>query len=118
MATIEVDISGVAYANHLATTLSDLEFEMLLRERIKAKFAAIFVRNENLGESYNSCSFTYSWDDKSTWSVSLGKNYATRVSASGQVLNATVEDAMAAHDRQHANKLSLLLGGPAEDVPF
>jgi hypothetical protein len=103
---------GVNLAVELAAELTDLEFEMLIRERIKRVFNLAHERNPNLSESHNYCTFTMSWGDEAKWNIALGQTYTKKADVYGQVLAATIEDAEAIMDRQSRNKLSLLLTGP------
>jgi hypothetical protein len=112
---MEVDLEGPDLAEYLAKHLSDIEFELLVRNRVKLHFGTAHVLQPNLGESHNRCSFIFNWDDKSQWSVVLGSTYANEVQLKGEVLSITVANALNQFDLQTGNKLSLLLKAPEED---
>jgi hypothetical protein len=109
---MNVKLQGAELATYLAIHLTDLEFEMLIRDRIKLQFAAVHKHNENLSESYNNCTFNMSWGDEAKWNVGIGENYSKSADTSGQVLSRCVADVEAAFDRKSRNKLSLLLPAP------
>lgn len=114
---MNVDLKGPELSKHLAVSLTDLEFELLIRERIKLQFENAHARTFGLGESHNTCQFTYNWNDKSQWRVELGSTYNDQVSLRGEVLTRTVINCGAQYEMQHGNKLSLLLPPPAEPEP-
>jgi hypothetical protein len=95
----------------LAKDLSDYEFEMLLRMRIKQGFDRVMAVNPNLGENHFYCIFQYKWDDKSKWDLALGGSYNDRVNISGEVLAITLDDCNEIWKKQNRNKLSFLLPG-------
>jgi len=109
---MNVKLQGAELATYLALHLTDLEFEMLIRDRIKLAFAAVHKRNENLSDSYNSCTFVMSWGDEAKWNVTIGETYSKSADTSGQVLSRCVADVEAAFDRKSLNKLSMLLPAP------
>jgi hypothetical protein len=109
---MNVKLQGAELATYLALHLTDLEFEMLIRDRIKLLFIGAHERNSNLSESYNTCTFTMSWTDNSEWCIRIGENYNKSASVDGQVLSRCMTDAEIMYDRKNANKLSLLLPAP------
>ena len=109
---MNVDLTGPALASHLADTLTDLEFELLIRNRISRLFTIQHMRSPELGEHHNTCSFHFKWDDKSIWCAALGANYNDTVSLRGEVLSMAIEDAAHQWRRQSVNKMSLLLPPP------
>lgn len=96
----------------LSASISDSDFELLLRYRIKDAFERLNNRQSNLSESHNNAVFYFSFNDTSKWSLSCGESYGKRVDAEGEVLAITVDDMEAAWNRKNRNKLSLLLNGP------
>lgn len=112
MARVEINLSGPEYAEHLAANLTDLEFELMLRARIKRILDATHAARENLGEHHTSVRFEYSVADKSTWRVSLGETYSLSASSEGEVFTCSVSDAIQIMDAKKNNKLSLLLSAP------
>jgi hypothetical protein len=112
---MNVDLSGPELAEHLAKSLTDLEFELLVRERIRAHFKVRLGLNDALGESHNECKFYFRWNDKSIWCVSLGATYNDAVTLQGEVLSTTVRNCATQWDMQNGNKLSLLLSAPKPD---
>lgn len=115
---ITTELSGAELAEHLAKRLSDLEFELLVRARILNAFAKTHVHIENLGDSYNSCSFTMSWGDNALWRVGIGQNYNTSAEISGQVLDKCMQQVETLYRMKNANKLSFLLPPPAPPITF
>ena len=113
---MNVTLKGVELANHLAANLTDLEFELLVRERIKLLFLATTQAHPNLSESYNSCRFEMSWSDNSAWYVQIGENYSKAADIKGQVLTRCVQDVQHVYAMKHSNKLSLLLPTPTPVV--
>jgi hypothetical protein len=109
---INVNLSGLELAQHLAQHLSDVEFELLVRERIKNLFRNVHGELPNLSESYNACSFIMSWSDESKWRVGIGENYSKSADVEGQVLSRCVADVMRIYEMKQGNKLSLLLPAP------
>ena len=112
---MNVNLKGVELANHLAANLTDLEFELLVRERIKLAFNRAHNSQSNLSESYNVCRFEMSWGDNSDWHVQIGENYSKSANIDGQVLSRCMLDVMCLYEMKHANKLSLLLPAPVVD---
>jgi len=106
-------LRDLALVNYLNNTLTDYEFEMLLRKRITSLFAAAHKSAPNLSTSHNGCHFIMSWGDEGTWQVELGETYSKNGEMKGQVLSQCVRDALAVYQMKHANKLSLLLPAPA-----
>ena len=109
---MNVTLKGIELANHLARELTDLEFEMLVRERIKQLFITAHNLVPNLSESYNSCTFHMSWTDNASWSVRIGENYNKAADIEGQVLSNCMHDVRQVYNMKHRNKLSLLLPAP------
>lgn len=109
---MNVNLKGIELATHLAQHLSDLEFEMLVRERIKQLFITAHNLVPNLSESYNACSFTMSWSDNAHWNVRVGENYNKSADIEGQVLSNCMHDVRQVYSMKHRNKLSLLLPAP------
>lgn len=97
--------------DELALYLSDFEFELLVRERIKRAFNQHLVMNHNLDETQSYCTFKYDWHDKCEWNICLGGSYRDRVDTKGEVLSITLDDCHEMWKRQNKNKLSLLLPG-------
>jgi len=114
--TMQVELKDVALAEHLARTLTDLEFEMLVRERIKHLFKGVHHATPNLSESYNSCRFTMSWTDNAEWHVRIGETYNKAAEVDGQVLSKCCADVVRLYEMKNANKLSVLLPPPAPPV--
>ena len=112
---MNVELKGVELALHLAKSMTDLEFEMLIRERIKHLFAGIHHSEPNLSESYNFCQFTMSWTDNAQWHVRVGENYNKAAEIDGQVLSKCCADVVRLYDMKNGNKLSVLLPAPAKD---
>ena len=110
--TINVDLKGAELAIYLANALSDLEFELLIRNRIKIEFKRLHHREPNLDDARNSCSFVMSWSDEAEWSVRIGENYSKSASNEGQVLSACCADVVRMYEMKNGNKLSLLLPAP------
>ena len=117
MAIMSREITGAELANELAYKLSDLEFELLVRARIKNSFAEALRRDPNLSESYNTVTFLFGVSDDSMWTVAMGQNYRTSKSCTGQVLSATFDDVMQSLGMQERNKLSLLIGCSTKASP-
>lgn len=109
-----VNLSGVELANHLADELTDLEFELLVRNRIKAILARTRRTHPNLSESHDAVSFRFSVTDKSMWNVGLGETYSKNADTTGEVLSHTASNVLDIIDARDRNKLSLLLAGPAQ----
>lgn len=107
------DLRDDKLAQHLAETLTDLEFELLVRKRIELTYALVSRGNDDWGTSHADCSFTYKWDDKATWRCEVGSNYSDAVTVSGEVLTKTWQIAATQWHQQNGNKLSLLLSPPA-----
>jgi len=106
-------LNGPELANYLALHLSDLEFELLIRQRIRDHFNRIHADNPNLSQtSHNDCSFTWSQSDKSEWRVGIGETYSKRAITEGEVLATTFSDVDIIMQQKYRNKLSLLLQGP------
>ena len=105
------DLQDEDLVSVLANRLSDYEFEMLVRERIRRNFNKHLIANQNLDESHNYCVFKFNWDDKSIWNVAIGGSYNDRVDLKGEVLAITLDDCSEMWKRQNKNKLSLLLPG-------
>jgi len=99
-------------AEQLARELDDATFELLVRYRIQEQFQSAHRAQPNLGESHNSCRFTFEWNDRSEWHVSVGSTYRDQVSLHGEVLAKCVENVVVQYNLQHGNKLSLLLPPP------
>jgi len=110
--TINVDLKGAELAIYLANALSDLEFELLIRNRIKNEFKRMHASEPNLDESRNSCVFEMSWGDEARWLVRIGENYNKSADTEGQVLSRSCQDVMRMYDMKNDNKLSLLLPAP------
>jgi hypothetical protein len=113
---INVKLTGADLAGYLADNLTDLEFELLIRERIKRKFDAVHSHNPNLSESYNRCSFSMSWGDEAQWHVSIGETYSKSADMNGQVLDNCMSDVYQLYMMQQGNKLSRLLPAPTPVV--
>lgn len=111
-----VNLSGPDLAAHLAIELTDVEFELLIRARVKAVIAAAHERNPNLGESHDKAWFYYSASDKCTWNVGVGETYSKKAETEGEVLSHSFRDAEDIMLAKSRNKLSLLLAGPEPDV--
>ena len=109
------DLSDDKLANYLAYHLSDLEFELLVRERIRTKFVHQHTLWPGLAEHHNACAFRYKWEDASEWTITVGSTYRDEVTVKGEVLSMTVHNAADQYARQHGNKLSLLLPPPAPE---
>ena len=107
------DLHNAELAEHLAITLSDIEFELLVRARIRRHFITLEQEHPNLSDSYHACTYTHSWNDESRWSLSMGGNYNTSVNTVGQVLSRTAEDISTMYRLKNVNKLSLLLPAPS-----
>jgi len=92
--------------------MSDLEFEMLIRKRVKHLMDKILACNPQFEARHSSCEFRWSMEDISLWYVSLGETYSKTFSSKGEVLSQTIYDAENQFYRQKANKVSLLLAPP------
>ena len=108
--TYYAKLSGPDLASALADTLTDLEFELLVRNRVRALFSSAHAANANLDERYDCVTFRYDGLDKSTWCVMLGEVYSKRADTTGEVLRATFSDAINIMHAKDNNKLSVLLG--------
>lgn len=111
-----VELSGADLANKLAVELTDLEFELLVRKRIKLQFEDMRAADDNLSESHEHVSFSWYGANEPEWKLGIGVRYGNTVSAEGQVLSKTAEDVFAAHQRKNGNKLSFLLPAPSPAV--
>ena len=115
-----IDLDGkpdhVALA--LAMELTDAQFELLIRTRVRLNFERAHARLPGLGESHNSCRFVYEWNDKCMWQCGIGSTYRDSVTISGEVLTLTLHNALNQYELQHTNKLSLLLPPPIESRGF
>lgn len=109
---MDVSLSGPDLANYLARHLTDLEFELVVRERIKWRFEKAHMNYPGFDECHNACRFSFEWNDKCAWTVSLGTTYRDAVTVHGEVLSISVANACAQYELQHGNKLSLLLPAP------
>ena len=116
--TINVDLKGAELALYLANALSDLEFELLIRNRIKIAFRRMHDREPNLDEARNTCVFTMEWNDEAGWSVRIGENYNKSASNEGQVLSQCCADVVRMYEMKNGNKLSLLLPAPESKDAF
>lgn len=117
--TMSVELRDAELAEHLAKTLTDYEFEMLLRKRIEHAYllaTATACDEVEFSESYATCEFHYKWDDKCVWHVRVGTNYRDAVNGDGEVLGITWRDAVCHFMNQRENKLSLLLPAPKPTV--
>ena len=112
MSSMNVNLSGAELADYLAATLTDLEFELLVRKRVTKLFESAHANNPGFGESHNSCRYIHNWHDKSEWAVGVGTTYTDKVDLRGEVLRKTLVNACMQYDMQHGNKLSLLLPAP------
>lgn len=107
---MNVDMSGPDLALYLAKTLTSLEFELLLRNRITLAFElAVKQTNDQVEDNHHACSFHFNWSDKSYWCTALGMTYNDTVSIRGEVFETTVYNCAYQWQLQHMNKLSLLL---------
>ena len=106
---------GEQFANWLAVNLTDLEFELLLRERIKLSIAKVMRTDSNLSESHNEVSFKFNPEDKSEWYVAVGESYGKRESHRGEVLETTALQLAAIYNMRYTNRLSNLLPAPKGD---
>jgi hypothetical protein len=114
MNAMAVTLKNRELAEHLAHNLSDLEFELLVRARIAREFQRAMVAEPELYESIHSCAYQHSFTEQGQWRVRIGNSYSDSVSAEGEVLTATMTDAIQAMDAKHRNKLSLLLPAPSD----
>jgi hypothetical protein len=114
MSTMIADLQDMELAEYLAKHLSDYEFEMLVRCRIKRVFDGVYVRHPSMSDSHFSCRYEHAWGDEGAWRVCVGATYKDTVSMSGQVLSITLADAERQWYAQVENKLSLLLPAPKE----
>jgi hypothetical protein len=112
---IMFDLKNEKLAEHLADTLSDLEFEMLVRARVRIQFERALVALPNLYEGQSSCRYHHSFADKSTWMVTVGETYSRSATVEGEVLSLTVTDAISVMRLKYENKLSNLLPSPSDD---
>jgi hypothetical protein len=116
MSSMKVELRDAELAEHLARSLSDFEFEMLLRRRIEIAYGLCVEHNPEFTESYAGCQFTFEWNDKCNWHVRVGTCYKDSVSGDGEVLSMTFSNAVENYDNQRENKLSLLLPAPKPTV--
>jgi hypothetical protein len=107
-----VDLKGIDLARYLAQLMSDLEFEMLVRERIKQLFDSLMKELPNLSEAHNACIFRMSWTDNATWDINIGETYNKTAEMRGQVLSKCISDVLRLYEMKNSNKLSLLLPSP------
>ena len=107
---------GPAFAKWLVDNLTDLEFELLLRDRIKMEFARAFSMVPNLCESVSICTFQHRWNDDSQWTVRIGENYRKEAQQEGQVLSVTVRQAVSIMDMKAQNTMTRLLPSPNLDT--
>lgn len=106
------EYSGPKLASVLADKLTDLEFELLLRKRILNHTHSLHVSRSNLEERHTSVDFSWISNDSNKWTVSVGETYSKCVSAVGEVLSNTFDDATNMMDMKDSNKLCLLLPAP------
>jgi hypothetical protein len=100
----------VAHGKYMAVVLSDLEFETLIRERIRNLYSKIpFL--EELHDSYNTVTFNYTptGSDPAKWTARIGAGYSNQADSTGEILHQSLEDSIDAYSRKKTNKLSLLL---------
>lgn len=110
----------IAYVAGLDATLTDYEFELLVRTRVQrhmnnALMAAAGV-GATISDYYQSVVFTYNTTG-GKWSATLGANYENQCNASGEVLSLTMHDVVEIVRRKHNNKMSLLLPSFAPSSP-
>jgi hypothetical protein len=103
---------GADLAEHLAKTLDDLTFELLIRKRISMMFDQANTAIDDLSDSHDYCTFKYSNNDKCEWTVGLGRTYSDAISSKGEVLQITKSNAVSQYIQQNGNRLSLLLPPP------
>lgn len=103
---------GERFAKWLVDNLSDLEFELLVRQRVAREFDRLHSMYPELCESLRSCSYTHSWNDESKWSARVGHNYRLYASQDGAVLSTTVRQAGMILEMQQDNTMSKLLPAP------
>lgn len=107
-----VDLRDKELADHLAATLSDYEFEMLVRARVGREFSLAHSIMPDLYEGTSSCTYRHSFSDKCMWHVRIGESYSKSVEAEGEVLRLTVHDAMESMRMKYENVLSKLIAAP------
>lgn len=103
---------GPEFAKWLVDNLTDLEFELLVRDRVRREFARIESMYPNLSSAHHSCRYAHSFTDESEWRVDVGENYRNCASQQGQVLSVTVRQAGKIMDMRVENNISLLLPAP------
>ena len=102
---------GPAYARYLADTLTDLEFELLLRHRCEAMSKSVMARDPELTESHTSFSFHWTPQGRENgWRTSIGVNYNLSEDSKGEVLSTCITNALTSLQMRQGNKISLLLG--------
>ena len=100
---------GPDFATWLATHLSDVEFELLVRKRVKRLFDDELRKHPNLDTAYSSCRYVHNFTDKSQWHVAVGENYRMRAEQEGEVLSITVAQSVKIMQMREDNKISGLL---------
>jgi len=99
-------------ADSLAHELTDLEFELLVRARIKREFHRAEEKLPNIYDNHHRCSYTHSFTEQGEWSIGIGENYSKSVRCEGEVLARTMHDAIVTMGLRYDNKLSKLLPSP------
>ena len=104
-------------AKHLALTLSDAEFELMLRYRCERMSNELLVRSPEYDASHNY--FVYRWGPERNdngWRASVGINYNKTEVAEGEVLSKCIDNENAALNARFANKISALLSAPEPEL--
>jgi hypothetical protein len=104
-------------ATHLANTLTDAEFELLVRYRCQRIARELVIKNPNFDDSHTR--FTFRWApeaDDNGWQAYVGINYGKCEESRGEVLSISVDNAVNALNARFANKISGLLSAPVEST--
>ena len=110
--TMMIDLDHVK-GEALGKLLSDYQFEMLVRQRLRDELAAITCATEGT-ESHNYI-ILYANSEGAKWTVHGGRNYNSKHEAEGEVLSAVAEIVVKHEQMLGRTKLALLAGpeGPS-----
>ena len=106
MAT-EADLSPEqAEGKRLAASLSDKEFEYLIRERLLLGHSAIHENRPELNERATFFQLTFSEGGKIEWRVTVRKSWSDDCTAKGEILSECCANVRFIFDMQEGNKLA------------
>ena len=101
----------------LAVLLTDTEFELLVRERVRLEAQALYAVVPNISEQHTNISFSWqTMNEPAKWTVRCGVNYSSSTQEEGEVLVTTRQDVAERYMRQSRNKMALL-PGVSKDEP-